>query len=79
MDVKDKNWESGPHQDHLDKRIEEQISRAAEEVDRRKDNLDDKGEGSYQEKNGDDDKQFDGLKSEPKLDQQPSPPETEKE
>ncbi len=46
MDVKDKNWESGPHQDHLDKRIEEQISRAAEEVDRRKDNLDDKGEGS---------------------------------
>ena len=79
MDVKDKNWESGPHQDHLDKRIKEQIKRAAKEADRRKDNLDDKGEGSYQEKNGDEDTQYEDLKNEPKLDQQPNPPETKKE
>ena len=68
MDTKDKKWESGPMQETDDKRTEEQLERAKEECERRNENLDDGGEGSYKEKNGDDDKQFTDLESEPKLD-----------
>ncbi len=44
---------------------------------RKKENLDDKGEGSYKEKNGDEDEQYEGLKNEPKIDQKPTHPQTE--
>jgi len=67
METKDKKWESGPMQETEDKRTAEQLERAKKESERRKENLDDKGEGSYKEKNGDDDKQYSDLKKEPKL------------
>ncbi len=72
MDSKDKKWESGPMQDTDDKRTEDQLLRAKEESERRKENLDDKGEGSYKEKNGGDDEQYTDLKSEPKQDKRPT-------
>ena len=74
MEAKDKMWESGPHQEHIDKRIKEQIKRAAAEADRNKENLDDKGEGSYVEKNGSKEQQFEGLDSEPKEENKPDYP-----
>lgn len=55
-----------------DERTAEQMQRAKEESERRKENLDDKGEGSYKEKNGDEDKQFSDLENEPKLDKKPT-------
>jgi hypothetical protein len=77
METQEKHWESGPNQDHLDKRVKEQAERALKESERRKENLDDKGEGSYKEKNGDEDEQYEGLKNEPKIDQKPTQPQTE--
>jgi len=74
MDIKDKTWESGPHQNHIDGRVKEQIQRAAAEADRNKENLDDKGEGSYVEKNGDEKVQFEGLENEPKEESKPDYP-----
>lgn len=78
MEPKEKNkkWESGPMQHTDDDRTEEQLHRAKEEVERQKDNLDDHGEGSYTEKNGDEDKSFEDLKDEPKLDVKPTHPAT---
>ena len=46
MEAKDKKWESDPEQTFDDKRSEEQINSAKEEVDRRNENL----EGGYKEK-----------------------------
>lgn len=50
MENVEKEWESGPIQETEDKRTQEQLNRALEESERRKENLDDKGEGSYAEK-----------------------------
>ncbi len=72
MEAKDKQWESGPRQETDDERSDEQLERAKEEAVRQKENLDDKGEGSYKEKNGDDDEQYTDLENEPKLDKQPT-------
>ncbi|RKD17045.1 hypothetical protein BCY91_02535 [Pelobium manganitolerans] len=72
MENKEKKWESGPMQHTHDERTAEQMQRAKEESERRKENLDDKGEGSYKEKNGDEDKQFSDLENEPKLDKKPT-------
>ncbi|RRN77800.1 hypothetical protein EIM50_17775 [Pseudoxanthomonas sp. SGD-10] len=77
MKAKEKHWESGPNQHHLDDRVKEQMERASKETERRKENLDDKGAGSYKEKNGNEDKQYEGLKSEPKIENQPTHPQTE--
>ena len=68
MEAEDKKWESGAVQQTKDKRTIEQMERAKEECDRRNENLDDKGEGSYKEKNGDENKQYTDLENEPKLD-----------
>lgn len=80
MEPKEKNkkWESGPMQDTDDKRTKEQLERAKEEVERQKENLDDHGEGSYSEKNGDEDDSFEDLKGEPKMDVKPTHPATDK-
>ena len=78
MEAKDKKWESGPRQETDDKRTDEQINRAKEEADRRNENLEDGPEGSYKEKNGDNKKQFDDIKSEPKQDVKPTHPQTDK-
>lgn len=72
MEAKNKKWESGPMQDTDDERTDEQMKRAKEESERRKENLDDKGEGSYKEKNGDEGKQYEDLKSEPNLKKRPT-------
>ncbi len=72
METKDKKWESGPRQETDDKRTEEQMQRAKEESERRNENLEDAGEGSYKEKNGNEDEQFTDIKSEPKLDKSPA-------
>ncbi|MFC5282546.1 hypothetical protein [Pedobacter alpinus] len=74
METENKKWESGPMQETEDKRTEEQLNRAKEECDRRNENLDEGGdiEGSYKEKNGDEDEQFTDLESEPKLDKKPT-------
>ncbi len=78
MGTEDKKWESGPRQETNDKRTDEQTNRAKEEADRRNENLEDEPEGGYKEKNGNDIKQFDDIKSEPKLDVKPTHPQTEK-
>lgn len=77
METREKHWESGPNQHHVDERVKEQIERANKEAERRKENLDDKGEGSYKEKNGDEKKQYEGLQNEPKIENQPTHPQTE--
>jgi len=77
MENTEKHWESGPNQHHIDERIKEQAERAIKENERRKENLDDKGEGSYKEKNGNDETQFEDLKNEPKQDQKPTHPQTD--
>ncbi len=71
MEAKSKTWESGPVQGTDDQRTDEQLERAKQESDRIKENLDDKGEGSYKEKNGDENKQFSDLESEPNLEKRP--------
>ncbi len=76
MEAKNKKWESGPMQDTDDKRTAEQLERAKEESERRKDNLEDKGEGGYQEKNGDEHNAYEDLDNEPKLDKRPTHPST---
>lgn len=45
METKEKKWESGPNQSHIDARVREQAERALKEAARQKENLDDKGEG----------------------------------
>ncbi len=77
MENTEKQWESGPNQHHIDERVKEQAERAAKENERRKENLDDKGEGSYKEKNGNDQTQFEDLANEPKQDQRPTHPQTD--
>ena len=77
MKKEEKHWESGPMQHTEDKRTKEQLERALAESERRKENLDDKGEGGYVEKNGDEDEQFTDLKSEPKQDIKPTHPLTD--
>ena len=72
MEAKDKKWESGPMQDTDDQRTEEQLKRAKQESERNKENLEDKGEGSFREKNGDENQQYSDLKSEPNLDTRPT-------
>lgn len=72
METKNKKWESGPMQETDDQRTDEQLERAKKESERQKENLDDKGEGSFKEKNGDENKQYSDLKNEPKLDKQPT-------
>lgn len=74
---KEKKWESGPEQHHVDARVKEQTERAIKEAERQKENLDDKGEGSYHEKNGNNDVQFEDLQNEPKQDQKPTHPSTD--
>lgn len=65
---KNKKWESGSESSLPDTRLKEQLIRAKKEVDRQNKNLEKPIEGSYKEKNGDDDTEFEGLKSEPKID-----------
>ncbi len=72
METKNKKWESGPMQETDDKRTDEQLKRAKDETERRKDNLDDNGEGSFKEKNGGEDQQYSDLENEPKLDKRPT-------
>ncbi len=78
MEPKDKQWESGPQQPKPDDRTEEQIKRAAKESERRKENLEDdeedKGEGSYKEKNGSNKKQYDGDEPVPDVKNKPTHP-----
>lgn len=74
METKDKKWESGPMQETDDKRTEEQLVRAKKESERRKENLEGGGEGSYKEKNGDNDNQYTDIKSEPALDKRKTKP-----
>lgn len=66
--AKDKKWESGPEPSLPDTRLKEQLIRAKKEVDRQNKNLEKPIEGSYKEKNGDEDTEFEGLKNEPKVD-----------
>ena len=77
MENQEKHWESGPNQHNVDERVKEQVQRAAKESERRKENLDDKGEGSYREKNGDQNTEYRGLENEPKLDKKPTHPLTD--
>lgn len=77
MENKEKKWESGPDQQHVDARVKEQMERASKEAERRKENLDDKGSGSYKEKNGSKDEQFEGLKNEPAIENKPTHPQTD--
>ncbi len=76
----EKKWESGPKQEHLDDRVKEQLNRALKESERRKETLvesEEKTEGSYKEKNGDDEEQFEGDKEVPKTDQDAGHPQTD--
>ncbi len=80
MEPKDKQWESGPNQSKPDDRTEEQITRAAKESERRKQNLEDdegdeKEEGSYKEKNGGKQQQYDGDDSTPDVKNKPTHPQ----
>lgn len=68
MEARNKKWESGLMQETDDQRIEEQLERAKQEAERQKENLDDKGEGSFKEKNGDQNQQYSDINNEPKLD-----------
>ena len=65
--AKEKKWESGAEPSHPDPRLKEQLERAKKEADRRNGNLEPSPEGSYKEKNGDEDTQFDDLDNEPKV------------
>ncbi len=66
--AKDKKWESGPEPSIPDKRLKEQLVRAKKEVDRQSKNLEKPIEGSYNEKNGSKNTEYEGLKNEPKVD-----------
>ena len=77
METNQKKWESGPNQQHIDARVKEQMERANKEAERRKENLDDKGEGSYKEKNGNQNTQFEGLENEPPVQNKPTHPQTD--
>lgn len=72
MEAENKKWESGPVQETDDKRTNEQVQRAKQESERNKENLDDKGEGSFREKNGDEDQQYSDLENEPNLETRPT-------
>lgn len=74
---KEKKWESGAEPSHPDARLKEQLERAKQEADRRNSNLESSPEGSYKEKNGDENTQFDDLDNEPKLENKPTAPQTE--
>lgn len=66
--AKNKKWESGPEPSKPDARLKEQLIRAKKEVTRQKNNLEKPTEGSYVEKNGNQNVEYEGLKNEPKLD-----------
>lgn len=79
METKEKHWESGPNQHHLDERVKEQIERANRESERRKENLNDKGKGFYKEKDVNENKQSEGLGDKPKTKNQSLSSQTEDE
>jgi|GEM_PF-6425702 len=65
-----KKWESSAEPLKPDARLKDQLVRAKKEVERQNKNLEKPTEGAYREKNGDENTQYEGLKNEPKTDQE---------
>jgi hypothetical protein len=68
--AKDKKWDLGNQPSKTDSRLKQQLLRAKKEVERQKNNLEKPTEGSYVEKNGNEDVEYEGLKNEPKTEQE---------
>lgn len=77
MKKKELKWESGSEPSNPDPRLKDQLDRAKQEADRQKETLKNNDGGSYQEKNGDNKSQYEGLSNQPKENNKPTHPQSD--